>query len=166
MSGSSRSLIKALNEVFESWDDSAGAHWVASPEATECFTVISQFLERHNTFSIIRQSTSINDELFRIYNSYIEPLSNLQKEYMFLNILRQLLPVLRRDDVMLWVKTYLKPAIDSAGFDFNFVQKSREFIAKVAIDIMPTDDIDLRKAVSYTHLDVYKRQELEKCIFE
>ncbi|KAG2734403.1 hypothetical protein G9P44_002409 [Scheffersomyces stipitis] len=157
MSGSSRSLIKALNEVFESWDDSAGAHWVASPEATECFTVISQFLERHNTFSIIRQSTSINDELFRIYNSYIEPSSNLQKEYMFLNILRQLSPVLRRDDVMLWVKTYLKPAIDSAGFDFNFVQKSREFIAKVAIDIMPTDDIDLRKEreeIAYLVMDI------------
>ncbi|KAK6454561.1 Hamartin protein-domain-containing protein [Scheffersomyces xylosifermentans] len=142
MSGSSRSLTKGLDSLFDGWSDDSPQ----STEVSELFTVIAQFLEKHNTLQIIRQSASINDELFRIYNTYIKPSSNIAREYMFLDILKQLSAVLNKEEVMLWLKTYLKPAVDSAGFDFTFVQKSREFIRKVSVDFLSTNDKDLEEA--------------------
>ena len=124
-------------------------NWVEKDEQendpTELWKVISSFNDKHNTLQIIRQSASINDELFRIYDTYVKPSYNLPKECLFLTILKGLLPVLNREEIELWLKTYLRPAVDSAGFEMGFVHKSREFIRAITIDNFNSDDPDLQK---------------------
>lgn len=124
-------------------------NWVEKNEQendpTELWKVISSFNDKHNTLQIIRQSASINDELFRIYDTYVKPSYNLPKECLFLTILKGLLPVLNREEIELWLKTYLRPAVDSAGFEMGFVEKSREFIRAITIDNFHSDDPDLQE---------------------
>ncbi|KAK6203190.1 uncharacterized protein RJT21DRAFT_119336 [Scheffersomyces amazonensis] len=151
-SGSSRLLIRTLDSLFSSWDDEENKDEVIS----ELLTIIAQFLDKHNTLQIIRQSTSINDELFRIYNTYIQPSSNLPKEIMFLKLLYQLSPVLNKREVLLWLNTYCKPAIDSAGYDLQFVERSRDFIKRVTIELFSTEDPDLRKGREEIAYEVMK----------
>ncbi|ODV80701.1 uncharacterized protein CANTADRAFT_169802 [Suhomyces tanzawaensis NRRL Y-17324] len=144
MSGSSRSLIKALDSVFIEWNDDEPPSQLlaATSEVIRCFH------SKHNTLHILKQSTSINDELFRIYNTYIKPDPRLSKESVFLVILRQLLCVLTRKEVHLWLKTYLKPAIDSAGYDLGFVAKARDFIRSVLTDTAETADPERRDYIA------------------
>lgn len=132
---SSRSLIRCLDLTFENWQENVPHN--------ELYSTISLFHLRHNTLQIIRQSTSINNELFRVYDTYVKPSSDLSKECMFLDILAQLAPVLSKKEIFLWLKTYLRPAVDSAGFDLGFVQKARHFIKSITMDIMTTDDAEL-----------------------
>ena len=139
MNGSSRSLIRALNNVADHWKDSANEDKISSEES-ELFEVISLFNEKHNDLQSIKQSVDINGELFRIYNGYIKPASNLPREIMFLEILIQLLPILIGNEINLWSKTYLKPAVDSAGYDIQLVLKSREFIRQLSMKTIPSRD--------------------------
>ena len=139
MNGSSRSLIKALNNVADHWKDSANEDKISS-DSSELFEVISLFNEKHNDLQSIKQSSNINDELFRIYNGYIKPVSNLKREILFLEILIQLLPTLIDDEIKLWTKAYLKPAVDSAGYDIQLVLKSREFIRQLSMKSIPSRD--------------------------
>ena len=132
MNGSSRSLIKALNNLTDDWKDHADEEKINS-DSSELFKVISLFYEKHNDLQSIKQSININDELFRIYNVYIKPVSNLPREILFLEILTQLLPTLIDNEIILWIKTYLKPAVDSAGYDIQIVLKSRDFIRQLSM---------------------------------
>ncbi|RLV95621.1 Tuberous sclerosis 1 protein [Spathaspora sp. JA1] len=131
MPGSSRALSKALDTLFSEWtsdeEDSNSQHIL------ELYSIISQYLTNHNTStSIQQQPINVNDELFRVYDKYIMPVKNLSRECMFLDILTKLSSVLTNSEIRLWVKSYLKPAVDSAGYDSIFVEKSREFIKKVS----------------------------------
>lgn len=139
MNGSSRSLIRALNNVADHWKDNANEDKISSEES-ELFEVISLFNEKHNDLQSIKQSVNINDELFRIYNGYIKPASNLPREILFLEILIQLLPILIDNEIKLWSKTYLKPAVDSAGYDIQLVLKSRQFIRQLSMKTIPSRD--------------------------
>lgn len=132
MNGSSRSLIKALNNLADDWKENADEEKINS-DSSDLFKVIRLFYEKHNDLQSIKQSVNINDELFRIYNGYIKPVSNLPREILFLEILTQLLPTLIDNEIMLWIKTYLKPAVDSAGYDIQIVLKSRDFIRQLAM---------------------------------
>ncbi|CAI5757736.1 unnamed protein product [Candida verbasci] len=121
MSGSSRSLIKALDTLFAEWGNSDNTH-------EDIDSIIQQYLNKHNELSIIQQATNLNDELYKIYNNYIKPSENIEQEYKFLDILKQVSLVFNQEEINLWLQTYLKPAVDSAGFDLKFVEKSRQFI--------------------------------------
>lgn len=138
MSGSTKSLTRALDAVFLEWKEDS--------DPTDLWMVIASFNERHNTLQIIRQSASINDELFRIYDTYVKPSYNLPKERLFLTILKGLLPVLNKSEIDLWLKTYLRPAIDSAGFEIGFVEKARDFIRGLTTDTLHSDDPDLQES--------------------
>ncbi|CAH2350501.1 hypothetical protein CLIB1423_01S11540 [[Candida] railenensis] len=143
MVGSSRSLIRSLDTVFSSWKDSteiSSNKQEDSPEVVELLNVITIFHEKHNTLQSIKQSANLINELFRIYDEYVKPTPNLGKEIFFLEILTQLWPFFIEDDALLWLDTYLKPAVDSAGFDLQFVYKSRSFIKRMTTDVMKTDD--------------------------
>ncbi|KAK6464020.1 hypothetical protein DFJ63DRAFT_333616 [Scheffersomyces coipomensis] len=153
MLGSSKSLIKGLDSLFDTWKEDG----VNTLDTSELLKIIAQFLDRHNTLQIIRQSTSINDELFRLYKTYIQPSSNLSKEVTFLKLLYQLSPVLNKKEIFLWLTTYLKPAVDSAGYDLKFVESSREFIRRVTINLFPTDDPELRNGRQEIASDIAKK---------
>lgn len=143
MVGSSRSLIRLLDTVFSSWKDNteiSGNKQEDSPEVVELLNVITIFHEKHNTLQSIKQSANLINELFRIYDEYVKPTPNLGKEIFFLEILTQLWPFFIEDDALLWLDTYLKPAVDSAGFDLQFVHKSRSFIKRMTTEVMKTDD--------------------------
>ncbi|EGW33068.1 uncharacterized protein SPAPADRAFT_150671 [Spathaspora passalidarum NRRL Y-27907] len=139
MPGSSRDLSKSLDQIFSEWSDDNSSP--EQPAYTELFSVISQYLDKHNTLASLRQQ-SVNDELFRVYDKYIMPLQSLPRECMFLDVLTALSPVLSSKEISLWVKSYLKPAVDSAGYDSMFVEKARQFIKKVCHG-EETDDSDL-----------------------
>lgn len=144
MNGSSRSLTKALGLLVEDWKDNVSENR-ENADTTELFRVISQFNEKHNDLISIKQSLNVNDELFRIHSSYIKPYNNLGREIQFLEILTHFLPVLVGDEITIWLKTYLKPAVDSAGFDLQIVNKAREFVLALTTNIMPTEDVLLEK---------------------
>lgn len=139
MNGSSRSLIKALSVLTDDWRENAGIDKINS-DSTDLFKIISSFCEKHNDLQSIRQTIDVNDELFRIYNNYIKSFSDMPREILFLEILTQLLPILIDDGIFLWLKTYLKPATDSAGFDVVVVSKSREFIKLLSMKPKYSDD--------------------------
>lgn len=149
MLGSSRSLLKALAIVFESWDNDAD--WRSCPPALikSLYDVIFAYTDRHNSANNL--STSINDELRTIYHENIESSDQLSKEIFFLDLLIRLLPLLSNADLELWLETYLRPALDSAGFDFEFVSKCTQFIEVLTDDSFTSEDVSLvqsREALS------------------
>lgn len=119
MSGSSRALVKALNNVFE--DPSS------LPEVNG---IIDQYLNKHNTLKSIHQSTFIlHHEFQRIYNHYVDPKKNdSATECMFLTLLTPCIGVFDLPQVDFWLQCYLRPAIDSAGYDNRLVEGCRELI--------------------------------------
>ena len=63
----------------------------------------------------------------------------MQREIIFVEILTELLPVLSKSEVLLWLKTYLGPAVDSGNLEHHFIDKCRKFIIKV-INFKPSLD--------------------------
>lgn len=59
---------------------------------------------------------------------------------MFLDILKEVLSVFNIDEINLWLRTYLKPALDSAGYFSQFVDKARDLIRKIAINYLQTNE--------------------------
>lgn len=62
-----------------------------------------------------------------------------------MELLSRLLPTLSASDVELWLKTYLRPALDSAGFDLLYISKTRRFLESLTVDTFHTDDASLRQ---------------------
>ncbi|KAI5966205.1 uncharacterized protein KGF55_000514 [Candida pseudojiufengensis] len=131
MSGSSRSLSRALETVFT--------------EDKDISDIITQYIEKHNEFTIVQNQTIINDELYKIYNEYIKPSEDISKEFKFLDILTLICCVFNKQELNIWVQTYLKPAVDSAGYDLKFVEKSREYINRVTVEFIDSNDFKLNE---------------------
>lgn len=153
MSGSTRLLARALAAVFDAWDD---------PLRPDLGPTIEAFHLRHDSLQAIKQGTNTSQELARVYGVYVKDLHNLLKETFFAEVLTQLLPVLAEEDVLLWLLTYLKPAVDSAGYDLQFVEQARAFVSLVTILVRPTEDTKLaerrtaiRVSVAQQILEVY-----------
>ncbi|KAM3124469.1 hypothetical protein CJJ07_003435 [Candidozyma auris] len=142
MSGSSRALSRTIVSVFENW--SVNKNWDKSPsqDIKDLNDTIYAYKERHNSLSSL--NSSINHELRSTYSKYIKDSSDLSKEVLFLDLLTKLSAGLNGEEVKLWLATYLFPAIESTGFDIKFVNKARDFIRSVTIDLFPTDDPALR----------------------
>lgn len=134
---SSRSLIREINEVFESWDGAKDSPPVLSPETKKVF---AQFIAKHTTPQGIGHSASINNELFRLYDTHIKPSFSLDKEILFLEVLTELVVVLTKKELLLWLTTYMKPSVDSSTYDIRFVEKARDFIRATYMDF--NDDMD------------------------
>lgn len=117
--------------------------WRSCPSALvkSLYDVIFAYTDRHNSANNL--STSINDELRRIYHENIESSDQLSKEIFFLDLLIRLLPLLSNGDLELWLETYLRPALDSAGFDFEFVSKCKQFIEVLTDDSFSSEDVTL-----------------------
>ncbi|KAI5955716.1 hypothetical protein KGF54_001218 [Candida jiufengensis] len=148
MSGSSRSLSRALETVFT--------------EDKDITNIINQYIEKHNEYTIIQQSTIINDELYKIYNEYNKPSEDIEREYKFLDILTQVCGIFNKIELDVWVHTYLKPSVDSAGFDLKFVEKSREFLKHLTTEYINSNDeklnklrLNYAKSIAKTILDIY-----------
>lgn len=135
MQGSSRTLLKDLNSVFQYWEEDSEK----STQTAALFKTINAFLEKHNTLQSIRQSTNLHNELYHFYLSHIQPESQLSREILFLEILTNLLPVLSPEETDLWLKTYLRPAVDGANFDRAFIQKCRSLIDRL-VDYETSED--------------------------
>jgi hypothetical protein len=133
MSGSSRSLSKQLNNLFENDCDYI---------TEEVETSIEQYLSKHNTLASISQASDLNDELFSLYDSYIKGTSHISKQYVFLDIVTKLSPTLNWNQIHLWLVTYMRPAIDSAGYDLKFVNKCKTLITNL-INFLTTQDARL-----------------------
>lgn len=154
MSGSSKSLIRALEAVFDQWNESPISIKEHSnmPEANELFRIIAIFHDKHNTMQTVRPSNNMNEELYRIYSKQVASDTDVSKELFFLEILKQILPIMIEDEVLFWLKIYLKPAVDSAGFDLQFVNKSREFILSMATKPMNSPDpylVERREGIAF-----------------
>lgn len=112
-----------------------------SADVINLYNVIDAYNQRHNSIGSI--SSTINEDLRTTYDEYIRNAADLSKETFFLEILVRLLPMLNEEEVKLWLKTYLRPALDSAGFDLKFVEKSRELVLALTVDLLPTSDSGL-----------------------
>ena len=143
MSGSSRSVIRALDTLFINWSDDDDDH--NKNTLAELDSVISQYIQKHNNLATIQLSTNINDELYNVYDKYIKPSKDISRECAFLDVLKQVLCVFNSKELNLWLQTYLKPALDSAGYYTEFVDKAREFITRVSINPLSTDDEKLKE---------------------
>lgn len=133
MSGSSRALIKALNNVFEDPN--------SSELLSEAHSVISQYLDKHNSLKNINQSTfNLDHEFLRIYNQYVEPANLSEIESVFLGLLTDCISVFDKDQVNFWLRCYLRPAIDSAGFDNTLVDRCRDLVKTLANEPRATED--------------------------
>lgn len=133
MLGSSRSLVRALEAVFAEKETSK------IPD-TDLSITINEYLAKHNNFTTIKQSSyNIHEELYRIYNEYIKPSHKLEQENRFLGVLIQVCDVFSDNEVNLWILTYLKSAIDSAGYELTFVANSKKFIEKVLTNYSITE---------------------------
>lgn len=135
MSGSTRSLSKALDAFFGT--DAADDDW------SELQSSIDLYLEKHNTISAIR-GNSVSEVLLGIYDTHIIHKLNIRRECSFLDVVIKLLPVLNLSEVKLWLQTYTKPALDSAGYDLVFVEKSRGFLKRITGELMETADLALK----------------------
>lgn len=138
MSGTSRALIQDLNAVFDNWENDLN-----NPQTSQLFKTIGAYHQKHNTLLSVQQSTNIHNELHRFYNNQIFPKSNLPREIFFVQILAELVPVLSEEEVGFWLKTYLKPAVDSGNYDLQFIQACKDFINKVGINFDVGGDQDL-----------------------
>lgn len=151
MSGSTRLLARALAAVFDAWDD---------PVRPDLGPTLEAFHLRHNSLQAIKQGTNTSQELARVYAVYVKEQHDLLKETFFVEVLTQLLPVLAEEDVLLWLLTYLKPAVDSAGYDLQFVLQARAFVSLLTILVRPTEDPQLAERRAAIRVSV------AKCILE
>ncbi|WPK24768.1 hypothetical protein PUMCH_002058 [Australozyma saopauloensis] len=155
MSGSSRSLLKALSSVFDTWD--SNGDWRSSPsnEVKALYDVIYAYTDKHN--STYNLSSSINDELRNVYQEQIRNSDCLEKEIFFLDLLVRLLPLLTIEDSKLWLKSYLRPAIDTAGYDLDFVHKCQEFVTVLSDDSLTSTDSSLVQSRDELSLYIMER---------
>lgn len=146
MSGSSRQLQREINQVFDHWSEKDSS-WNSdpSPEIKNLYGTIYAYKEKHNTNASV-SSSSIHNEIRSIYNNHIKDSLDLSKETFYVEILVRLVPVLQLNEVDIYLQTYLKPALDSAGYDHTFVQKTKELVRAASIDIYPTDDGTLQRS--------------------
>lgn len=93
---------------------------------------IAAFLHKHDTLQSIKQTINVNDHLLRVYSTFIEPHSGLKTQTFFLQVLIQFVPILLEDASMLWLKTYLPTALDSAGVDLKFTQMIQDLVVKLS----------------------------------
>lgn len=155
MLGTSRSLHRSLQSVFEQWDSSVDWEKDPSPALKDLYGAIYAWIERHNSMATL--SSTINDDLRDIFSEHIESYDDLSKQTFFLELLARMLPVLSQAEVEVWLKTYLRPALDSAGLDLSFVRKSREFLRAVAMEPFPSPDAALlRRRVAIADLVMEK----------
>lgn len=126
MLGSSKSLARALSNVYEKWE--TNFDWINSPsnEIKEVFLVIDAYIKKRAS-----ASAGLNESLKAIHDTYIRSFESISKELFFLEVLIRLVPVLNQDHIKLLLHTYLRPALDSAGFDLVFVEKSRLFLKRI-----------------------------------
>ncbi|SGZ56887.1 CIC11C00000001495 [Sungouiella intermedia] len=150
MLGSSKSLLRAFDTVFGLWDKSCD--WKTDPPqtVTTLFNVIDAYNEKHN--SIATLSSSLSDSLRTCYNTHVKASDDLSKEIFFVEILTRLLQLLTTEDAKVWLHTYLRPALNSADVDLQFVEKSRGFILSLSANIMNSEDADLVKQRNATAL--------------
>lgn len=141
MSGSSRSLLRNIASVFENWQKNKNWNEAPSQDIKDLNDTIYAYKERHNLLASI--NSQLNSELRSTYSKYINESLDISKEVLFLDLLTRLLPVLSSEEVKVWLATYLRPAIESTGFDVSFVNKAREFIRLVLAETFPTDDPQL-----------------------
>ncbi|CAL1196013.1 unnamed protein product [Candida parapsilosis] len=160
MSGSSKSLVRALEAVFAN---------KGSPKSvdTDLTTTIEEYLAKHNNYTAIKQSSyNIHEELYRLYNGHIKSSHKLDLENKFLTVLTKVCDVFGENELHLWISTYLKSAIDSAGYDLAFVENSRTFIDKVLVSYSETKceiltNLHARASSSLAQqlLDIYMRED-------
>ena len=142
MSGSSRSVIRVLDTLFLNWSDDDDNN---KSTFVELDSALAQYIQKHNNLATIQLSTNLNDELYKVYDKYIKPSKDISRECAFLDVLKQVLCVFNSKELNLWLLTYLKPALDSAGYYSEFAEKAREFIARISIDPLSTDDEKLKQ---------------------
>ncbi|CAK7905670.1 hypothetical protein CAAN3_08S01904 [[Candida] anglica] len=107
----------------------------------ELYQTITDFQDKHKTLTSLKQTMNVSDELLRVYDVYVKPKTNLQKEVFFVEILIRLSPsFIHEENVMRWLDTYLKPAVNSAGYDLQFVTKARKFVECVSAEIVHSED--------------------------
>ncbi|KAI5958242.1 hypothetical protein KGF57_002597 [Candida theae] len=134
MSGSSAALVRALEATFSEKENSR------IPLDDHLSTTINEYLAKHNNLTTIKQtSNNIHEKLYRLYNGCIKPSRKLEQENTFLDVLIRLCDVFSEAEVSLWVMTYLKSAIDSAGYDSKFAAKSTKLIEKVLTNYTITE---------------------------
>lgn len=152
MSGSSKSLLRALDTAFSSSDANFGATSAPSPPVTALYATIDAYNDKHN--SIATTSSSLSDSLRSCYNTHVRDAGELSKGLFFLDVLTRLLPVLAIEDVKVWLQTYLRPALNSAGLDLQFVEKSRQFVLALTENSMDSPDAGLVQQRTSTSLMV------------
>ncbi|KAG5421569.1 hypothetical protein I9W82_000660 [Candida metapsilosis] len=161
MQGSSRSLVRALEAAFADKESSKLSD-------DDLRTTINEYLAKHNTYTTIRQSSfNIHEELYRLYNAHVKPSNKLEQEIKFVDVLTQVCGVFNEAEINLWISTYLKSTIDSAGYNMTFVSDSRKFIEKVLTEYTATEcdhlnDIHQHCAVSLAQqlLDIYLNEDV------
>lgn len=124
--------------MFDTWDNEVD--WQSQPPelVKSLYDVINAYTDKHNSISSL--NSTINEELRAIYNQHITNADRLAKEIFFLDLLIRVLPLLNNEDLKLWLQTYLRPALDSAGFDLEFVKKCQEFIQVLTNDSFGSAD--------------------------
>lgn len=157
MLGSSKSLLRAFDNVFSQWNNSI--NWQSDPPqvVTALFIVIDAYIDRHNSLATL--SDYLSDSLRTCYSTHVGVSDDLSKEIFFVEILTRLLPLLTTEEVKVWLQTYLRPALNSADLDLKFVVKSRGFILSL-LDVMDSDDPELvkrRRATSTMVMDYILR---------
>lgn len=136
MAVSSKSLIRALDNVFT-------ADVASETGSAALSTAITAFLDCHNTLSLIKQLANLHGELHRIYELHVRPTSDLERELLFLETLRQLWPFFVEDAALAWLDTYMRPAVDLAGFDLRFAHEARRLLRAMCVEVRPTEDAPL-----------------------
>lgn len=133
MLGSSRDLLRCLDTVFGRLEDILDhENTQDDPDVALLCEAIRAFLHKHDTLHSIKQTINVNDHLLRVYNTFIEPHSGLKTQTFFLNVLIQFVPILLEDASMLWLKTYLPTALDSAGVDLKFTEMIQDLVIKLS----------------------------------
>lgn len=124
MSGSSRSLLRAIDAVFAQWD----LRWETelSEPVKHLHVTIDAYLERHNAMATV--TAGLGDSLRACYNTHVKSSAELARDVFFVDILLRLVPVIPAEDISPWLHTYLRPALNSAGLDLHFVEKCRSFV--------------------------------------
>ena len=102
MSGSSRSLLKAIETLFLDWPDDEKQ----KEHRQNLDEVMTQYLDKHNNLATLLLTTSMNDELYVIYDKYIKPSEDILREYVFLDILKEVLSVLILMKLILWLNIF------------------------------------------------------------
>lgn len=126
MVGTSKSLVRALTNVFDQWE--TNSDWIQSPsaEVKEVYLVIDAYIKKHGS-----ASAALNESLKAIHESHVRNSESIPREIFYLEVSMRLVPVLNYDHVDLCLHTYLRPALDSTGYDLILVEKTRSFFKKI-----------------------------------